>query len=67
MTTSTRIRRVSAPAYYLARPAAVWLGAFARRPEQLPTDRESCTSEARGSSARSAQLAAEVTRRRSDL
>jgi hypothetical protein len=48
MTTSTRIRRPSSPAYYLARPAAVWLAAFARRPEPQTADRESCTSEARG-------------------
>jgi hypothetical protein len=48
MTTSTRIRRVSSPAYYLARPAAVWLAAFAPRPERQPADRASCTSEARG-------------------
>jgi hypothetical protein len=44
MTTSTRIRRVSSPAYYLARPAAVWLAAFARR----PADCESCSSEVHG-------------------
>jgi hypothetical protein len=41
MTSNVRIRRVSSPAYYLARPAAVWLDAFAPR----PADRESCTSE----------------------
>ena len=32
MTTSTRIRRVSSPAYYLARPAALWLAAFSPQP-----------------------------------
>ena len=32
MTTNARIRRVSSPAYYLARPAALWLAAFAPRP-----------------------------------
>ena len=54
MTTSTRIRirRVSSPAYYLARPAALWLAAFAPRPE--PADRASCTSEVRGPAAHSA-------------
>ena len=41
MTSNVRIRRVSSPAYYLARPAALWLAAFAPR----PADRESCTSE----------------------
>ena len=50
-TTSARIRRASSPAYYLARPAAVWLAAFAPRPEphqeQRPAARASCTSEAR--------------------
>ena len=30
MTTRTRTRRVSAPAYYLGRPAALWLAALAR-------------------------------------
>jgi hypothetical protein len=43
MTSNVRIRRVSSPAYYLARPAAVWLAAFAPR----PAGRESCTSEGR--------------------
>lgn len=32
MTTSTRTRRVSAPAYYLGRPAALWLAVLASRP-----------------------------------
>jgi len=41
MTRSVRIRRGSSPAYYLARPAAVWLAAFAPR----LTDRESCPDE----------------------
>jgi hypothetical protein len=31
MTTHTRIRRFSAPAYYLGRPAALWLTALAPR------------------------------------
>jgi GNAT superfamily N-acetyltransferase len=33
--------RVSSSAYYLGRPAALWIAAFAPR----PADRESCTSE----------------------
>jgi hypothetical protein len=41
MTTSVRIRRASSPAYYLARPAALWLAAFAPR----AASRESCTGE----------------------
>jgi hypothetical protein len=32
MTTHTRTRPVSAPAYYLGRPAGLWLAALARRP-----------------------------------
>jgi hypothetical protein len=55
MTTSTRIRRVSSPAYYLARPAALWLAAFGPRPEPWreppPADRASCVGEARGPAA----------------
>jgi hypothetical protein len=63
MTTSTRIRRVSSPAYYLARPAALWLAAFSPqprsasssasepRPEPRPADRASCTGDARGPAA----------------
>jgi hypothetical protein len=58
MTTNARIRRVSSPAYYLARPAALWLAAFAPRPEPhpqpRPADRSSCTSEGRGPAAHSA-------------
>jgi hypothetical protein len=41
MTSNVRIRRVSSPAYYLARPAALWLAAFAPR----PAGRESGTGE----------------------
>jgi hypothetical protein len=59
MTTNARIRRVSSPAYYLARPAALWLAAFAPQPQpqSQPTseprsaDRTSCTGEARGPAA----------------
>ena len=49
MTTSTRIRRINSPAYYLGRPAALWLAAFARRPGQGPAGASaSCASEVRG-------------------
>ena len=54
MTTNARIRRVSSPAYYLARPAALWLAAFAPRLEARPADRSSCTSEGRGPAAHGA-------------
>jgi hypothetical protein len=49
MTTSTHTRRVSSPAYYLGRPATLWLAAFARR----PVDRTSApgASEVRGPAA----------------
>jgi len=47
MTSHVRIRRISSPAYYLGRPAALWIAAFTPR----PADRESCTS---ASSSRSA-------------
>ena len=36
MTTNARIRRVSSPAYYLARPAALWLAAFTPQPPSAP-------------------------------
>ena len=55
MTTNARSRRTSSPAYYLARPAALWLAAFspqsksASRPR--PEDRASCVGEARGPAA----------------
>ena len=41
MTSSVHIRRVNSPAYYLGRPAALWIAAFTPR----PADRESRTSE----------------------
>ena len=41
MTSNVRIKRVSSPAYYLARPAALWLAAFAPR----PADREAGAGE----------------------
>ena len=34
MKTSIRTRRVSSPAYYLARPASLWLAAFTPRPAE---------------------------------
>ena len=49
MTTSTRTRRGSSPAYYLGRPAALWLAAYARRPADRTS--ASCTSEVRGPAA----------------
>ena len=56
MTTNARTRRVSSPAYYLARPAALWLAAFASRPEAPRPEPpqaggSSCTSEGRGPAA----------------
>ena len=47
MTSNVRIRRVSSPAYYLGRPAALWVAAFTPR----PADRESCASESSAHSA----------------
>lgn len=58
MTTTTRIRRGSSPAYYLGRPAALWLAAFARRPGPGPAGlgpagrtSASCADEVRGPAA----------------
>ena len=53
MTTSTRTRRVNSPAYYLGRPAALWLAAFARRPGPGTAGRTSasCASEVHGPAA----------------
>ena len=53
MTTSTRTRRVNSPAYYLGRPASLWLAAFARRPGPGPAGRASASyaSEVRGPAA----------------
>ena len=50
MTTSTRTRRGSSPAYYLGRPAALWLAAYPRRPGPGPAGRTSasCASEVHG-------------------
>jgi hypothetical protein len=51
MTTNARIRRVSSPAYYLARPAALWLAAFSPQSKSAskprPEDRASCVGETR--------------------
>jgi hypothetical protein len=47
MTSNVHIRRVSSPAYYLGRPAALWLAAFAPR----PADHDSGASERHDSSA----------------
>ena len=44
-----RTRRATTPAYYLGRPAALWLDAFARRPVDRTS--ASCTSEVRGPAA----------------
>jgi hypothetical protein len=41
MTSNVHIRRVSSPAYYLGRPAALWLAAFA----PSPADHDSCAGE----------------------
>ena len=46
MTSNVHIRRINSPAYYLGRPAALWLAAFAPR----PADRDSCASERHDSS-----------------
>jgi hypothetical protein len=51
MTTNARIRRTSSPAYYLARPAALWLAAFTPRRAPAPADGASCTSEVPGPAA----------------
>ena len=44
MTTHTRTRRISAPAYYLGRPAALWLAVFAPRSTTHDSPRASCAS-----------------------
>jgi hypothetical protein len=46
MNTTTRTRRVNSPAYYLGRPAALWLSAFERRTGDGTS--ASCTSEVHG-------------------
>ena len=44
MTIHTRTRRFSAPAYYLGRPAALWLAALAPRSTTHKSPRASCAS-----------------------
>jgi hypothetical protein len=44
MTTHTCTRRVSAPAYYLGRPAALWLAALAPRSAPRTSPPASCAS-----------------------
>ena len=45
MTTQTRTRRASAPAYYLGRPAGLWLAALAPRSTARRSPRASCASQ----------------------
>jgi hypothetical protein len=45
MTTHTRTRPASAPAYYLGRPAGFWLAALAPRPTTHKSPRSSCTGD----------------------
>jgi hypothetical protein len=45
MTTRTCTRRVSAPAYYLGRPATLWLAALAAASTTHKSPRASCASE----------------------
>ena len=42
MTTHTRTRRLNVPAYYLGRPAALWLAALAPRSTTHASPRASC-------------------------
>jgi hypothetical protein len=76
MTTNAPIRRVSSPAYYLARPAALWLAAFtpqsqsrppsasASASEPRPADRASCVGEASGRAAGAVRTARPARSRR---
>ena len=52
MTTHTRTRPVGAPAYYLSRPAALWLAAFAPRPTSHNSSRGSFASKSQGLAAK---------------
>ena len=45
MTTRACTRRVSAPACYLGRPAALWLAALAPTPTTRKSPRASCTGQ----------------------
>ena len=42
MTTLTPARRASTPAYYLGRPAALWLAALAPRDDDRPVTQSTC-------------------------
>jgi hypothetical protein len=42
--TTTRTRSVSTPAYYLGRPAALWLTAWRRPPANTTSPSPSCAS-----------------------
>ena len=44
MTTHTRTRPAGAPAYYLSRPAALWLAALGPRPTTHTPPGASCAS-----------------------
>jgi hypothetical protein len=45
---TTRTRPASTPAYYLGRPAALWLTASRRRPTDATSPRPSCAEQALG-------------------
>ena len=45
---NTRTRRASTPAYYLGRPAALWLTVLTPRPTDRPALRVPCTAKAGG-------------------
>jgi hypothetical protein len=45
MTTRTRTRQASVPVYYLGRPAALWLAAFAPASTTHNSPRASCASQ----------------------
>ena len=47
---TTRTRPAGVPAYYLARPAALWLTAFRPRSTTGQSPRSSCAGDAPGSS-----------------
>ena len=50
MTAHARPRRINVPAYYLARPAGLWLAAFRPRSQDRTPPLASCASRERGSS-----------------
>jgi hypothetical protein len=47
---NTRTRPATVPAYYLGRPAALWLAALTPRPTDRTAPRVSCAREVGGSS-----------------